>query len=102
MAEIAIRTIVYCELLASILLICLTNIGNQGKSLWTKSITVVYNPLGPSAEEPASVGTTPVVWDFSSAAAQTASGTITESTTNTLTATDGTSTIKYVAGSNDK
>lgn len=75
---------------------------NQGKSLWTKSITVVYNPLGPSAEEPASVGTTPVVWDFSSASAQSASGTITESTTNTLTATDGTSTIKYVAGSKDK
>ena len=75
---------------------------NQGKSLWTKSITVVYNPLGPSDAEPASVGTTPVVWDFSSADAQAASGSITESTTNTLTATDETSTIKYVAGSNDK
>ena len=39
------------------------------------------------------------VWDFTSAASQTAAGTVTANSTNTLTATDGTSTIKYVAGS---
>lgn len=51
--------------------------------------------------EPEAVNTTPKVWDFSSSAAQSAAGTITASSTNTLTATDGTSTIKYVAGGSD-
>ena len=55
----------------------------------------------PDDAEPEAVNTTPKVWDFSSSAAQAAAGTITASSTNTLTATDGTSTIKYVAGSND-
>ena len=43
-----------------------------------------------------------VTWDFSSEAAQTAAGTITADISNTLTATDGSSTITYVAGSSDK
>ena len=43
-----------------------------------------------------------VTWDFSSADAQEAAGTITPNYSNTLTATDGSSIITYVAGDNDK
>ena len=51
--------------------------------------------------EPEAVNTTPKVWDFSSSAAQSAAGTITANATTTLTATNGTSNVTYVAGGDD-
>lgn len=55
---------------------------------------------GPAAPE--AVGGESVTWDFSSSAAQTAAGTIAEGESNTLKATDGKTTLTYVAGSGDK
>ncbi len=55
----------------------------------------------PDDAEPEAVNTTPKVWDFSSSAAQSAAGTITANATTTLTATNGTSKVTYVAGGDD-
>ena len=56
----------------------------------------------PEPAEPTPVAGKTVTWDFSSETAQAAAGTITPNYSNTLTATDGSSIITYVAGDNDK
>ena len=61
----------------------------------------VYGTKRNSPDAPQPVLADAVTWDFSSSAAQDAAGTVTEEQTNTLTATDGSSTITYVAGGDD-
>lgn len=61
----------------------------------------VYGVKRSGPADPQAVAGTTVTWDFSSSAAQTAAGEITENTSNTLKATDETSTITYVAGGSD-
>lgn len=62
----------------------------------------IYGVKRSGPADPTPVAGQNVTWDFSSATAQEAAGTITASQSNTLTATDGASEITYVAGSNDK
>ncbi len=61
----------------------------------------VYGVKRSGPASPEAVPGTTVTWDFSTGPAQTAAGTITAGQSNTLTATDGSSTITYVAGSSD-
>lgn len=65
--------------------------GTDGKAMYIKSITVSYGTEIPAGSQLVGEG---ITWDFSSSSAQTAAGTITAGATNTLTATDGSSTIK--------
>ena len=62
----------------------------------------VYGVKRSGPASPEAVPGTTVTWDFSTGPAQTAAGTITAGQSNTLTATDNTTTITYVAGDNDK
>ena len=67
------------------------------------TIVVEYPFTGiPGPADPTPVAGKTVTWDFSSETAQAAAGTITPNYSNTLTATDGSSIITYVAGDNDK
>ncbi len=69
---------------------------------YPSGITVSYPCTAlPGPADPEEVTGTTITWDFSSETAQTAAGTITKESTNTLTATDGTSTIVYKAGKDD-
>ena len=62
----------------------------------------VYGVKRSGPADPVVVGGETITWDFSTSAAQSAAGTITASSSNTLKATDNTTTITYVAGSDDK
>jgi hypothetical protein len=62
----------------------------------------VYGVKRSGPADPTPVAGKTVTWDFSSETAQAAAGTITPNYSNTLTATDGSSIITYVAGDNDK
>lgn len=73
----------------------------QTGNFYPSGISVSYPKYIPGPADPVAVGGDAITWDFSSTDAQAAAGTVTADSRNTLTATDGSSTIIYVAGSSD-
>ena len=65
------------------------------------TVSATFSFVIPGPSDPETVGGDAVTWDFSTSEAQEAAGTIKAEETNTLTATDGKTTMTYVAGGSD-